>query len=81
MVFEDIKNEPLEANGWGFAIPKNAKKASLILNLVEINKRDHTKPQKFSLPTLEELAWDLQRRKGKQIGEGIGAIKEVGIGL
>ena len=48
---------PLGANGYLFPIPKNAVKASMI---VRLNKCHRFEPPRFSLPSVEDLAFLIQ---------------------
>ena len=43
-------------NGGVFAIPKTEEKCSLIVNLVPLNEEMRSRPEKFSLPSVEVLA-------------------------
>ena len=43
-------------NGGVFAIPKTEEKCSLIVNLVPLNEQMRSRPEKFSLPSVEVLA-------------------------
>ena len=51
---------PLGPNGYLFPIPKNAVKASMIVHLVRLNKCHHFGPPRFSLPSVEDLAFLIQ---------------------
>ena len=46
----------LGPNGGVFAIPKTEEKCSLIVNLVPLNEEMRSRPEKFSLPSVEVLA-------------------------
>ena len=48
------------ANGYLFPIPKNAVKASMIVHLVRLNKFHRFEPPRFSLPSVEDLAFLIQ---------------------
>ena len=43
-------------NGGVFAIPKTEEKCSLIVNLVPLNEEMRSRPEKFSLPSVQVLA-------------------------
>ena len=43
-------------NSYAFVIPKNARKCSLIMPLVSLNKATARKPRSFTLPTMEDMA-------------------------
>ena len=47
-------------NGYLFPIPKNAVKASMIVHLVRLNKCHQFRPPRFSLPSVEDLAFLIQ---------------------
>ena len=48
---------PLGPNRYLFPISKNAVKASMIVHLVRLNKCHRFEPQRFSLPSVEDLAF------------------------
>ena len=47
-------------NGYLFPIPKNEMKASMIVHLVHLNKCHRFEPARFSLPSVEDLAFVIQ---------------------
>ena len=47
-------------NGYLFPIPKNEMKASMIMQLVRLNKQHCFMPPRFSLPSVEDLAFLIQ---------------------
>ena len=47
-------------NGYLFRIPKNEMKASMIVHLVGLNKQHRFKAPRFSLPSVEDLAFLIQ---------------------
>ena len=47
-------------NGYLFPIPKSAVKASMIVHLVRLNKCHRFRPPRFSLPSVEDLAFLIQ---------------------
>ena len=51
---------PQGPNGYLFPIPKNAVKASMIVHLVRLNKCNQFCPPRFSLPSVEDLAFLIQ---------------------
>ena len=51
---------PLGPNGYLFPIPKNASKACMIVHFVRLNKYHRFEPPRFSLPSVEDLAFVMQ---------------------
>ena len=51
---------PQGPNGYLFPIPKNAVKASMIVHSVRLNKCHQFRPPRFSLPSVEDLAFLIQ---------------------
>ena len=46
----------LPPNGWLFPVPKNRKKASMIVHLVNFNSQHKAKPASFTILVVEDLA-------------------------
>ena len=59
---------PLEPNAYLFPIPKNAVKASMIVHLVRLNKCHCFELPRFSLPSVEGLAFLIQAHSMASLG-------------